>query len=80
MDKIEKALNRLNDKERRWVKRILKQLSAGDYKDLDIRKLKAREDVFRIRKGNIRIIYQVRNSDIYILAIERRSEKTYRNI
>ncbi|MEX2033237.1 MAG: hypothetical protein WD889_01580 [Candidatus Colwellbacteria bacterium] len=80
MDKIEKALKRLTDRERRWVKEILKQLFAGDYKGLNITKLKGREDIFRARKGNIRIIYRLKNGDIFILLIERRSEKTYKSL
>jgi len=79
MDKIEKALKRLNEKERRLVKQILQQLANRDYKGLNIQKLRGREDIFRVRKGNIRIIYRVKNGDISILKIERRSEKTYKN-
>lgn len=80
MDKIEKALKRLSEKERRWIKQILKQLSAGDYESLNITKLKGREDIFRVRKGDIRIIYRVKNGDIFILLIERKSEKTYKKV
>lgn len=80
MDKIEKALKRLSDGERHWVKQILKQLSSGDYKGLNITKLRGREDIFRARKGDIRIIYRVKNSDIFVLLIERKSEKTYKKV
>ncbi len=76
MDKIEKALKLLREKERRSLKQILQQLVKRDYKGLNIQKLRGREDVFRVRKGNIRIIYQIKNSDISVLKIERRSEKT----
>lgn len=80
MDKIGKALKRLSDKERRWVKQILKQLSTDDHKGLNTTKLKGREDIFRARKGRIRIIYRLKDGDIFILLIERRSEKTYKKI
>lgn len=78
MDKIEKAFRRLSSEERRYIKDILRSLSAGNYKDLDIKKLKGREDIFRVRKGDLRIIYRVTDGGIFILAIERRREKTYR--
>ena len=47
---------------------------------LDLKKLKGRNDIYRIRKGKIRIIYRVDNKQIYLLAIERRSENTYKDI
>jgi mRNA-degrading endonuclease RelE of RelBE toxin-antitoxin system len=78
MDKIEKALRRLSEKERSWVKNVLVRLQAGAYTGLDIKKLKGRDDIFRVRKGNICVLYRVSNRHIFILAIERRSEKTYR--
>lgn len=78
MDKIKKALNKLDAKERRRTKIILKKINSGQLRGLDIKKLKGREDIFRIRGGNIRIIYRKSGKDLFILAIERRSEKTYK--
>lgn len=77
VDKIEKALRRLSGKEREWIKEILSQIAEGDDKSMDIKKLKGRDDIFRVRKGDIRIIYRSDNSRIFILAIERRHESTY---
>ncbi len=78
MDKIKKTLRKLTSKERDRVKGILKQLNSRNISGLDIKKLKGREDIFRARKGDIRIIYQLTKKGIFILAIERRSEKTYK--
>jgi len=79
MDKIDKALKKLSVKERRRVKAILSKIYSGSFTGLNIKKLRGRLDIFRVRKGNIRIIYRVgRRKDIFILAIERRSEKIYR--
>lgn len=77
MDKIKKALCKLTAKERGRIKEILKQLNSRHTDGLDIKKLKGRDDIFRARKGDIRIIYKVAEREIFILAIERRSEKTY---
>ena len=79
MDKIQKALRQLSDKERKLVKTILSRLDAGDILGLDIQKLQGHKDIFRVRKADLRIIYQKHPQSISILAIERRSEKTYRN-
>ncbi|OGL88413.1 hypothetical protein A3I42_00020 [Candidatus Uhrbacteria bacterium RIFCSPLOWO2_02_FULL_49_11] len=79
MDTIEKALARLSDKERGWVRTILLRLKEGRFSGLDVKKFKGNEEVYRIRKGDIRIIVRRHHGDFFILAIERRSEKTYRN-
>jgi mRNA-degrading endonuclease RelE of RelBE toxin-antitoxin system len=77
MDKIQKALARLLDKEKKQVKIILEKLSFGKIDGLDVKKLKGREDIYRVRKGKIRIIYRQNEKNINILAIERRSDNTY---
>ena len=77
MDAIKKALKKLTDKERERVKEILIKLGSNKTDGLDVKKLKGREDIFRVRKGGIRIVYRKRGLGISILLIERRSEKTY---
>jgi len=80
MDKIEKALKKLTTKEREAVRVILNKLRRTDVFGLDIQKLKGREDIFRVKKGGLRIIYQKDAvGEVFVLAIERRSEKTYQN-
>lgn len=78
-DKISKELAKLSPKERQLVKSILLQLKTNELHGLQIAKLKGHQDIFRVRKGRIRIIYQTLENNINILAIERRSEKTYRD-
>ncbi len=78
MDKIKKALSKLTGKEKKMVKEILQEIEKGNFANLDIKKLKARQDVFRVRKGNIRIIYRKIKNRFFILTIERRSDKTYK--
>jgi mRNA-degrading endonuclease RelE of RelBE toxin-antitoxin system len=78
MDKIQKALNKLQPKERDIVKIVLQKLSNHNLAVLDIKKLKGRNDIFRIRKGKLRIIYrQDENNKIFLISIDRRSDNTY---
>ena len=78
MDKIAKALARLSREERVQVSVILQKIAVGSLIGLDIKKLKGYADIFRVRKGHIRIIYRVKKGgQIFILTIERRSETTY---
>ena len=80
MDKIEKALNKLSSGERERLKKILVQIDQKDFQNLDLKKLKGRNDVFRIRKSNIRVIFRKIDNSIKILSIERRSSKIYNKI
>jgi mRNA-degrading endonuclease RelE of RelBE toxin-antitoxin system len=77
MDAIKKALKELTVKERAWVKDILMRFAAGKMQGIDVKKLQGRDDIFRIRKENIRIVYRKNGGTIFILLIERRSERTY---
>ena len=78
MDKIEKELKKLSNRERDLIRDILSKLASGRLTGLDLKKLKGKEDIFRIRKGSIRIIYRVVDEEIFVLAIERRKESTYK--
>ena len=75
---MDKSLTKLSGKERGWAKELLEKIKSGDLENLDLKKLKGRDDVFRVRKGQIRIIYQaIKNQEIKILTIERRGDNTY---
>ena len=78
MNKIDKALRKLTPKERGWVKDALEKLRTNETENLDLKKLRGREDVFRIRKGSVRIIYR-RDTDgaMFLISIERKSDTTY---
>jgi len=78
MDKIEEFLKKLSEKEKALTKEILVLLESNRASSLNIKKLKGHNDIFRVRKGNIRIIYKVESSQIVLIAITRRNEKTYK--
>lgn len=79
MDKITKALQKLSKKEQGRIKVVLEKLSAGNSSEMDIKQLKGQSDIFRVRSGDIRIIYQKdKKNKIFVLAVARRNEKTYK--
>ncbi|MBI2051472.1 hypothetical protein HYT33_01790 [Candidatus Roizmanbacteria bacterium] len=80
MDRIEKVLRKFSSKERRQIKAILLKLRAKDPTGLDIQKLKGRGDIFRVKKGRIRVMYRLEEDNVFILKIERRAEKTYKKL
>jgi mRNA-degrading endonuclease RelE of RelBE toxin-antitoxin system len=80
VDKITKALNKFTQKEKELVKNLLLKINKNNVAGLDLKKLKGRNDVYRVRKGKIRIIYRIEDKQIFLLAIERRNENTYKDI
>ncbi len=57
-DRIQKALRKISEKERRAVEQLISRILRGDFLHLDIKKLQGSDDVYRVRKGNLRIIFQ----------------------
>ena len=75
---LSKLLSGFNKKERKVLEFLIEKVISSQWRGLDIKKLKGYQDTYRVRKGNLRIIFQIKNKIIFILAIERRSEKTYK--
>lgn len=81
MDKIAKALKKLNPTQRKQFKKILLQIQAGQYSRLDVQQLKGHTDMYRVRKGSMRIIFQVKKEGVItILTLEKRSDITYKRL
>lgn len=80
MDNIQKNLLKFSNQERRSVDILIDKIQSGEVIGLDIKKLAGTDDIFRLRKGSIRMIYRKhKNNKIEWIDITKRSEKTYRN-
>jgi mRNA-degrading endonuclease RelE of RelBE toxin-antitoxin system len=78
MDKINKALKKLTAEERETAKAILAKIDQGNFGTLNIKKLKGRQDIYRVRQGRIRIIYKINvDKKIFILTLGRKNDNTY---
>jgi mRNA-degrading endonuclease RelE of RelBE toxin-antitoxin system len=77
MDQIFKFLRKLEPKKQRAIKDILEKLYSKDFTNADIKKLKGEKDTFRIRKGDVRVIYTATKGIIKVLKIDFRSDTTY---
>lgn len=77
MDKLKKSLLKLSAKEREVAELLISRIVAGDTANLDVRKLKGLDDVYRICKGDLRIIYTIKNDAVTIIDATRRSDTTY---
>lgn len=57
---------------------MLERVRTGRMESMDVKKLKARDDIYRARKGDLRVIFRrADDGQIFILAVERRSNTTY---
>ncbi len=79
MDKIDKFLKSLPPKQRKAIEELVIRIITNDFKGLDCRRLRASSRIYRVRKGNIRIIFQkISGEKNIIIIIERRKEDTYK--
>ena len=70
MDKIKKFLEKLSQKEKETTKEILSLLETNNVSGLDVKKLKGYENIFRVRKGKLRIIFSY-NKNLNELYLEK---------
>lgn len=81
MDRVTKALRKLTKADRARYERITRDVVEDRLAGYDVVKLVGREDVFRLRKGPMRVIFQRKpDQGNVIVAFGRRSERTYKNI
>ena len=79
-DKIKKLLAKLTPQEREIVKLLVLRIKLDDTLGLDIKQLRGHSDLYRVRKARLRIVYRKTNDEILIVRIDRRNEKTYRDL
>ena len=77
MPKLKKLLSKFNKAERRAIESLIESIVSFNWRGLDVKKLKGYENIFRVRKGKLRIIFSKEKGEIFILAIERRRDTTY---
>ena len=78
MNKIEKLLRKINKKDRDALLSILEELlTSKDTRHLKPTKLQGL-DLYRIRKGNFRIIFHKEHGEIVLDSINVRNENTCR--
>lgn len=79
MDKINKFLIKLNKKEKAVFLKIFADIRSLNLSNYDIKALQGITDVFRLRKGDIRIIFVKNKNKGIILDIAYRKD-IYKNL
>lgn len=78
MPSLKKLLSKFTKDEQKTIESLIESVVSLNWESLDIKKLKGYQNIFRLRKGDTRIIFSKEKKDIFILAIDRRSESTYK--
>jgi len=78
MPTLSKLLSKFSKEEGVVLIALIDKIISLNWHGLDIKKLQGREDVFRLRKGKIRIIFVKDKKIIRIIDIGFRNEKTYK--
>jgi mRNA-degrading endonuclease RelE of RelBE toxin-antitoxin system len=74
MDKLTKFLKKISSKERATITEILQAVVSGKINNLDIKKLKGFDSVYRVKVVSIRIVFRRDGEHIKVLDISRRGE------
>lgn len=79
MDKVKKAIAKLPKEYKAQFDLLMLKLWARDLVRLNLIKLKGYKDLYRVRKGRLRVIFKMAEGNIEVVQVDLRSEKTYRN-
>jgi mRNA-degrading endonuclease RelE of RelBE toxin-antitoxin system len=78
MDKIQKALVKLPRKYKSIFDLLMLRLYSRDFVGLNLKRLKGHKDMYRIKHGDLRLVFKMDQSGVFVLQVGLRSEKTYR--
>ena len=78
MPTLKKLLSKFSREDRVILEHLIDRIVSLGWDSLDIKKLKGYQDIFRLRKGKVRIIFIKTGKNIGIINIERRKETTYK--
>jgi len=79
MGNLDKQLKKFSPKERVEIEHLVEKIIKQDVSGLNCKKLKGFRNFFRIRKGRIRIIFELTgDKEPNIITIERRNKDTYK--
>lgn len=77
MTKLEKFLRKLTEKRRTQIEPVIEKVVCRDFTGLNISKLGGFGNLFRVRKGDIRIIFSMNGSEVKLITVEFRGDTTY---
>jgi mRNA-degrading endonuclease RelE of RelBE toxin-antitoxin system len=80
MNKSEKFLKKLHDKERTILLGIIDAIRANKLTGLHVRKVSGYKNIYRVRYGSIRIIFETTLNGSEIIFMGYKNDTTYNNL
>jgi mRNA-degrading endonuclease RelE of RelBE toxin-antitoxin system len=80
VDPIVKAFKKLSTKQQLVLTQIFIDIKNRTIDTYDVKQLKGHKNIFRIRKGEYRVIFFMDQEHIAILVLEKRNEKIYKSL
>ncbi len=77
MNKLDKFLSKIDKKTRIILEEIILLIVAGEISMLDLKKLRGMNNIYRVRVGKIRVIFEHTKTGNKIRSISNRDENTY---
>lgn len=78
-DKLQKFVNKLSPKDRELLKLLVLRIKLDDTSGLDIKRLQGHADLFRLRKGRLRVVYRKSIDEFRVVHMAMRDDQTYRD-
>jgi mRNA-degrading endonuclease RelE of RelBE toxin-antitoxin system len=80
MDKIKKLLRKHSRKTQLILQAIFKDVLSGKIEEYDVVKLSGMKNIYRLRKGDFRIVFKIDKKNIEIIRVVTRDDKTYKGL
>jgi len=81
MDRIHKFLKSLSPGREKKINKLINNITKDNLTKLDCKKLHGVLNIYRVRSGDIRILFQKsKTNGNVIISIESRRENTYKNL
>ena len=78
MKNIDKFIDKLNSKDKIKVLGIIEQIKKGEISGFNIKKLKGKDNFYRVRKMQFRFIYEVSaDNSLHVIDVSRKDDNTY---
>lgn len=78
MTELEKFLRKLTAKRRAKIEPVIEKVVVRDFSDMNMSKLGGFDNLFRVRQGNIRIIFSLSTDEpVKLIRVEFRGDTTY---
>lgn len=77
VDKITKFLNKRNKKGRKAALDLIEKVRKGQLEGCDVVQLKGNKNIFRLKKGRIRIFFEKYKKEFIVKKICYRDDQTY---